>query len=627
VARACARPGVPYGDGVVPARAGAPREPGAAVGAGAAPATRDGATRDAPGTGGATAVARSTRDPRDLRRDALLLLAAATLAALGLRLAVGLPLTGPMVLPDELGHLAQARWLAGGGSMTLVAVPYYHVGYPLLLVPAFAVGGGDPELTWHLVGATNALLGAATVPLLAYLLRRVLRTGRRTAVAAAFVASCYPHLLVVAGQGWAENAVPQVVLLWLVALHAVLRRPAALPAAAVGVAAAAAWSVHARVGLPLLAMTPLVLALAARRRLLPLPLVTVAVATAAAAVLGVHALQSLALQALWVEPVSLTEGALGRLASPSLLPDGLAQLAGMLWNVVVATAGVGVVGALALVVAARRGAAPWTAPGQALTDAQRLTALAALLGVAGTWLLAAAVFSDAHRADHFVYGRYLEGVLPLLLAVGVVGLLTASRRSLLAGAAVAAVLVVTCAGTVDVLRGQELQEAVFLPFNTSGIALFTGDPLEVRLWRATGLAGLAGAALSAAALVRRPVAVAFLLALLLVSTAYTATRLHYPLDADRYAGWSPPPAFADGEPVAIDADEQLWWEHSVYQYWMPGARLHRVDLTRLDRPAARWVVAAPRWAADHAGAVREVWVDPAGTVGLYEQLSRPRGRE
>jgi hypothetical protein len=576
------------------------------------------------GLAGAAAVpdqedpaAASAPDAAAGRRSVLFaaLLAAATVAAFGLRLGLGLQMTGPLI-PDELGYLAQARWLAGGEPMRLDRMPYYHVGHALLLTPAAFVGRSDPATFWTGVVATNALVGASVVPLLTVLLRRLLAVRPVVAVAAAFAVSCYPSYVVAAGQGWAESTVTPVFLLWVLALHHLLRRPAALSAVGLGLATTAVWAVHARTGYPVLGTTALVLALAGLRRWLPVRHGAVAAVTAGTSLVAVVLVQQAARQLMWLNPISMVDGSFDRLLTPSALVSLPAQLAGTAWNPLAATSGVIVLGAAALAALVRPDA--WK--GDREQSSVALTALAALLGTIGTWLLAAAFFVEADRADTFVYGRYVETVIALPFAAGVAWLVQARdfrRVALLVGSGL--LLMVLCAAVVVGVRGEALQTAVVFPFNTSGVLLFGLDSWRPQVVTATVLSSAAGGAVVALAWWRRWAGLVVVLAVLCSGVVFVHTQLQLTSNEARYGGWVPPPVLSDADAVAITDDDMFWYQQWAYQFWVPGARFYEVDLSGPGRPSQRYVFAPPDWPGATDPGTRELWSNPQGTLGLFDR--------
>jgi hypothetical protein len=539
---------------------------------------------------------------------ATLLLLAATLLALGIRLVAGLGQTGPSV-PDEFGYLGQARWLAGGEPMALGPMPYYHVGYALLLVPAAWLGADDPILFWKLVVVTNAFIGAALVPLLTVLLGRLFRVSAPAAVVAAFVASCYPSYVLVAGQAWSEIAVPTVFVLWLLTLQRLLARPTYPAALLAGVAALGVWAVHPR-GLPVLAVTPLVLALAVRRGHLRASHAAAAVAALLVVGAGVLQLQALAYEVLWWPGPGVLGQSVESLLRPGAVTDVAALLAGMLWNVLVGTLGLLLLGLLALGTLLRLPTAGFP---------ERATAAAALLAFVGTWVVSAAFFAGAERADQFVYGRYLEGVIPVALAAGVLMLLRArAYRGVAARVGAAGLLLAACALLVWLVRGDELETGLWFPYNASGIMLFGLDADRVQLWTATAVALLAGATALGVAALRRGLGVAVVLGVLLAGVVFVGSGVYRAIDDFWYDGWTSPPVPDDVELVVMTDDPVYWFEHLAYQFWTPQTRfeLRPVAPARVPRDTA-YVFAPPGWRSWDPG-TRPIWENNLESMKLYE---------
>jgi hypothetical protein len=541
-----------------------------------------------------------------------MLLAGATLVALALRLAVGLQMTGPMIVGDEAGHLTQAMWLAGGEGYELSSrlAAYYNIGYPLLLVPAMLAGGEDPALTWRLIVVTNAVAGAGLVPLLTAALRLLLGAGPRLSVLAASVASCYPSYILVTGQAWAEIAIPPVFLLWVLSVHGLLRRPGTVAAVLCGLAATATFAVHARTGLPVLAVTfagALVLLAPAVRR--PTTAAALLVTMGASTTL-VQLLQQRARAALWTDDASLTGRNLEWLAQGEAPVLALAQLAGTAWAGLAGTLLLAGFGLVALTRVARSPAAQ---------PAARSAVAACLLGVLGTWVLAAAFFVGADRADQYVHGRYLETALALPLAAGLVWLVTASRRSIVRSAAGGGAALVLCAGAVLLVRGDALRTDDFYPFSNSGLLLFGLDVARVDVGIVSAVALAVAAGVVALSLVKRAAGALAVLAVFLTGTAYVASELYLFIDEVRYANWVPPPVPDGADVVALTDAEDYWYEQGIYPFWLPSVVVEQVDLSAPGRPPQRYVLAPPGWPGASDPRTELLWRNDPGTIGLYDQ--------
>jgi len=99
----------------------------------------------------------------------LAVLAAGFVLQVAWRLYLYLPLIGPTAHADEDGYLFAARVTGGGPNAMLPAWSIMRpIGYPLVLTPAYLLAE-DPARVYLIIHVINALLMAATFPLI-YLL-------------------------------------------------------------------------------------------------------------------------------------------------------------------------------------------------------------------------------------------------------------------------------------------------------------------------------------------------------------------------------------------------------------------------------------------------------------------------
>ena len=138
-----------------------------------------------------------------------------------LRLIVSLIRTGPVLVADELGYLANARVIAGGLAGQLDLAPFYRGGYSLLLAPLISLSS-DPTVAYRLVLVLNAALAASVFPLLYLLLSRYASVPPRIAVWAALAGALYPAVTVLSQVAMSENAMFPLVCVWLIAFAGLL---------------------------------------------------------------------------------------------------------------------------------------------------------------------------------------------------------------------------------------------------------------------------------------------------------------------------------------------------------------------------------------------------------------------
>jgi hypothetical protein len=122
--------------------------------------------------------------------------------------------SGPAYLEDEIGYLANAAFFAGH---RIDAASSYHAGYSLLIAPAFLLS--DPEGVWKGVLTINAILWAASFVILHSILRRLLpnASGSRL-LTATIVSALYPTWIVSSGYALATTAFVVVFLASVLAL-------------------------------------------------------------------------------------------------------------------------------------------------------------------------------------------------------------------------------------------------------------------------------------------------------------------------------------------------------------------------------------------------------------------------
>ena len=123
------------------------------------------------------------------------LLVGGYLLQVGWRLYLSWPITGPIAHADEDGYLLGARVLAGGAGATLPSWSIMRpIGYPLVLTPAYWLAE-QPVHVYQIVHVINALLMAATFPLIYLFARRLFELSRTWSAGLAFVLATLPSMV------------------------------------------------------------------------------------------------------------------------------------------------------------------------------------------------------------------------------------------------------------------------------------------------------------------------------------------------------------------------------------------------------------------------------------------------
>lgn len=366
------------------------------------------------------------------------------------------------IVADEAGYLANARYLAGvGEAWNMGTTTFYRPGYSLLLVPLYRLFD-DPATVYRAAVVVNIALAAATVPLAAAVARRLFGLRRGTALAVGTVATLYPPTFLQSNFAWSENLFVPLFLGLALATHALLVDRRWWTGPLVGLLAPLLVLTHGRGAGPA-AVAVVVVAVAGARGVVDRRAAAVGIGLAAAGLLAGQALNRHLVDVLFERDRGderLVRDALGRIDD---LGAVVLAVGGQVWYLLVATAGLAGVGAVALVLRAR-------SPGRA---GEAGAAWAALAMVGSVLVVSSLYMADRPRADHAIYGRYDEGVILLLLVAGLAHLVSAeARRRVVATAGAGAALVVAGA----VLWGWRQDLLLEAPFNAV-------NALGVRPWR------------------------------------------------------------------------------------------------------------------------------------------------
>jgi hypothetical protein len=305
--------------------------------------------------------------------------------------------------PDEFSSLAIARFLSGGEFNMLVAGTY-RIG-PALLVTPWSWLFDDPTLIVRFGLATNAAVAGVTMFVMVPIVARLTSFGRSGVLFISGVIALLPQSLEASAHLWAE---PLVTLTFLGTLGALLRHldetDLRSSFVAIGWATGAAAS-HGRL-LPLAAVVSVVIVVpaVARRRFRFAAVNSGAVVVALGGATLVH---RWVVSRVWELPGrgNSEMTVLRRLGQPLEVLDAAA---GQTWYQIAASGLLVVFGLVELV---RRSL------GRAGRQQQRdaWVVLGATLPLVG---VSFAFMSDVGRADHVLYGRYIDAVIWPVLAVG-----------------------------------------------------------------------------------------------------------------------------------------------------------------------------------------------------------------
>ena len=360
------------------------------------------------------------------------------------------PQAGPRILADEIGYLANARYLAGGGVIDMSHTAFYAGGYSLAIAPLSRLFAHNPGHLYESIIVLQAVFAGLSVILIARLCRWLFAASWSVSILAACVAGLYPSFVTATGFAWSESMLTFALLVAVSAAAWVVRsfderpvrsRSMVVRAAIAGCACGYVLTVHNRTMLAMLAVV-VILGVALARRHAPGPAIAVAAGFVATAI-GGQFLNSRLKQALWRGAGGVdTSGRISSLLRPHGVWAAFRGAVGQYWYQFVATGGLIAIALTALALLALR--TSQRTPGQ--PDGERRSSsrstVAAIIFVVFVALFAVSVvfLANGKRGDAIVYGRYLDIATPLLIAVAVTWLGTSpSPRSLrIASAAVVA---------------------------------------------------------------------------------------------------------------------------------------------------------------------------------------------
>jgi len=507
-----------------------------------------------------------------------------------LHLALAAPMRGPMLFGDETAYLAIARFLAGDApypamtSPVMGFIPFYHFGYALLLTPVSWLSE-DPFTVYRTALAINSLLLAALFPLLASFSRRVFGLSPADAALAGMAASLYPAFVLQSNLTWSESLLAPLVAGVILAFSHLAERPGFGSACALGLIAAFAYATHAR----MLGLVPLVLlALGAlwKRGLLRAGAALAAALATLAAFGAVRAVNALVAAELWADDprrLKISDVA-ARLIDPESLSNALLSLAGQLWYLSVASAGLFPLG---LWILARRALDKDQIPARPLTALFTLAVAAVLLGTSAIFVI------QFVRADMAIYGRYAESFLGPFLAAGLAGLHRQAARHRIPVAAALAAIPCALAALLIARHGGAVFQMIHNQLNILGIEPLVLVLGGLRMLRITAIGVAVTLAVYAVGSVRPRMGALLAGVLFLAGSLYTYER--WILGANQMGSEAtllPRAVEALGaEEVAYDVSAITLRGFFGYQFWLDDVRFAFFEGAR-ERPPGDLVISS-----------------------------------
>ena len=522
----------------------------------------------------------------------------------------------PFISADEPAYLSMASLIAGDGGWNLGDAATYGPGYSALIAPWFALGL-DPDHIYRAAIATNIAVWVGSYLVLEVLARRLTTLRRPWSVVVALTATLPTSLLVLAGYAWSDSLAVLVFLLLVWACVELVARPTLLRGSAVAAASTIGYAVHTRLAPAALVALGLLGVLAWRRRM---AWRDAGVATAATllGLLGVQVVSSAVHDRLYesADAASRVTDELSRALRPWAVT---ASVSGQMWYLVVTTAGLAVIGVIALVRSCRPTGA---SPDPGMRSRQALWVAGALVAV--TFLASAGFMTDRPRPDHMVYGRYNDAIVGLLIVIGSARWIAQrDRRSQLLDGAVVLGAAVATAAVVWIARSDVLAG----PY--SGITIRSLAPLggggPGRLWWFTLVGASVIVALTVLRVLLGPRRGAFLLAALALFALGAARGVAVttgPREGDPRAATELRDLVPEGEVVAVVADPSIPKQAFFrFPFYAPDLRLHRTADPVWTGGSQRWILAPLDFEPVQLAGYRVVWTDPVSSQTLWRAPS------
>lgn len=529
--------------------------------------------------------------------------------ALVVRLLATLDAVRPIVFEDEIGYLANARLMAGLGAADLGQMGSYQAGWSLVLVPIYWVSQ-DPDVIYRIAVTIAMLAGWAAAFPVAGLLRRVTGLKHRQSILVAALGCLTPGSVLMGGYVYAEGILTLGLAVVLLLAFMLWERPSV--ARAIGLAAGGGYlyGVHGRmIAVPVLVIVYLVGAVVVGKMRAVVALA--GVAAVVSVVLLSRGLDAYMISRMYDLPFDRLSTGLSGIGQ--LTPRGLVVLAGgQVWYLMAATAGLALVGIVAIVgnafreVVARR-FGPWT-----------FWAMVAASVYAVSFLNFARTFPNPIRLDYLSYGRYVDVLTPMLVSL-TLGLAVKRPRPMRTALAAAAVFTgaLGLAFFVAAGRGPAFVGKPIAALSVSGVAWAIQPGLDQHpVIPATIGAVVVG--LCFAAFGRRPLALIVAWTMVASGAAIVGEfRTMRTLDAPWSELLTLQETLQDLSPdeISYDLTSCTFYGRNGYQYYLPESTFIFFD-GRVHLPKTELVIGRRDWDLGEEAGARVV----AAETGINEAL-------
>ncbi len=123
------------------------------------------------------------------------------------------PRQGPRIFADEIGYLANARYLVGGHVIDMSHTAFYAGGFSVAIAPLSWLFRHNPAHLYESVIAMQAVLAGISVVIIAQLCRWLFHARSSVAIVARPFAGLYPAFVFNTGFTWSESMLTFALLL------------------------------------------------------------------------------------------------------------------------------------------------------------------------------------------------------------------------------------------------------------------------------------------------------------------------------------------------------------------------------------------------------------------------------
>lgn len=331
----------------------------------------------------------------------------------------------PVVAADEIGFIGLARFISGTRDMFhMLTASYYSWGYPLILAPTYWLTE-SAEASYQI----GVLINAAMIGAMAIVLSRIwiLLTGERnkSRFFYAFITVLYPAIQVNAGLLWSEIAFSLLFSVMVLQLAQLIMRPARTRAHVFCLLSVYLFAVHQRAILVPIFGIALIMYLAAGRRISWRASLS-CLATTTVGFYCVILMNGYFKSKGWLQSTSdMFSPFFTTMHGWGFIFKVLRAAVGQFWYIGVSTFGlifIAIAYGLKNLLNAKDSFIASRAGNYRECNIRSEIVIATCLAFLCVCAISIVASNNPTRADHYIYGRYIEGALPPILLIGFIGL-------------------------------------------------------------------------------------------------------------------------------------------------------------------------------------------------------------